>query len=271
MKKTKLQAYLDFIAKLHSLNHDVKKPGKNVKTKSSNGKIRVILLFLLTFSTSAIALRFDLARIADSRYNSALPGTTYPETAAAFPASANYRIQLLSFSATLHDNKVDVEWRIQKDIQNATFTIERSVDAENYYSIGWVASRGNTDQEQFYLFRDTLPVNGISYYRLVQSDINGQVKTYPPTVVNNRAVGAVSIYPNPASSGRVYLTGIANPSGYKVTVRDITGKIVPSAFGVFENDSVELIIDETVTAKKGIFIITIDDGKRIFQQKLIIR
>ena len=88
---------------------------------------------------------------------------------------------------------------------------------------------------------------------------------------NNKNNKQISVFPNPSTSGKVYLSGINIRLDNKVTVRDITGKIVPSKFSLEENDIFELTVDDEIASRKGIFIITIDDGKQAIQRKLIIK
>ncbi len=270
MKKSKLEAYLDFIAQVHKVKSekkDVKKPQRN----SVNKKIRFIALLLISMSTLVEAAVISIKRYPDPQLRKKRTTAVTGHSATQTGTMNFFRIELVSFSATLNDKIVDVEWLIQKDVQNTSFTIERSIDDDTYYPIGSVESIGNYDKERIYSFKDNSPLDGVSYYRLLQTDNNGQVKRYASTVINNKNNKQISVYPNPSPSGKVYLSGINNKLDNKVTVRDITGKIVPSKFSLEENDIYELTIDDEISSRKGIFIITIDDGKQAIQRKLIIK
>ena len=113
-------------------------------------------------------------------------------------------------------------------------------------------------------------MNGISYYRLVQTDYDGHSQRFSPTVVNNVVTGLFSIYPNPAKNGKVHLVCEKQSSLSAITVQDITGKIIPSEVTYNDNGSADLEIDEKYTLKGGIFIVTASDGLKIVRHKLLI-
>ena len=179
-------------------------------------------------------------------------------------------IALASFTAALKDKKVDVKWTTQSETNNAFFTIERSQDNETFSPIGSVEGAGNTTLVHNYTFTDPSPLSGTSYYRLAQTDFDGRSERFGSAVVNNKPGGALSLYPNPSRTGKVTLSGVDRLAYSKISVQDITGKIVPSETIVRENGSIELQIDESYSNKGGIFIITAIDGQRILRQKLVI-
>ncbi len=83
-------------------------------------------------------------------------------------------ITLISFDTrTTSDNKVEVFWATAQEINNSFFTIERSRDAVTFETVGFVEGSGNSDIIVDYRFVDKEPLDGVSYYRLKQTDFNG--------------------------------------------------------------------------------------------------
>ena len=179
-------------------------------------------------------------------------------------------IELSNFTATLNNKKVDVKWTTQSELNNDYFTVERSADNETFTAIGTVDGSGNTTQLHNYSFTDNNPLTGLSYYRLRQTDFDGQSQANLPVVVNNIGSGVFTVYPNPAKSGKVHLMGDEGSILKDISVQDITGKIIPSEATFKENGSVDLQIDEIYTSKGGIFIITATDGQKTYRHKLLI-
>jgi hypothetical protein len=83
-------------------------------------------------------------------------------------------IKLLSFSAKPNDDKVDLEWSTATEINNDYFTIERSYDGIEFSDLLTEKGAGNSTIILNYSAIDTLPLPGISYYRLKQTDFDGQ-------------------------------------------------------------------------------------------------
>jgi len=179
-------------------------------------------------------------------------------------------IELTSFSAYLSNQDVTVKWTTQAEVNNDYFNIERSSDNISYETIGTVDAAGNSSHETNYMFVDQEPLSGISYYRLTQTDIDGNVERFAPTVIDNRKRVNFSVYPNPSSSGIVNLSGSSNGSFSSITVQDITGKVIPSEFINRENGIQELHINDYYTSRGGIFIVSVLDGDRSYRQKLLI-
>lgn len=179
-------------------------------------------------------------------------------------------ITLASFNAGVNGNHVDVKWTTQSEINNDYFTIERSSDNVNYYSIGTVDGRGTTTQTNNYLFVDYSPLRGISYYRLRQTDFDGTSETFAPAVVSNRGNGTFTVYPNPATSPVIHLSSDAHLTKSAVTVQDITGKEIPFTAIPQENGTMDVYIDDAYASRGGIFIITFNNGQERLRQRLVI-
>ena len=179
-------------------------------------------------------------------------------------------IELSSFTASLNNKKVDVKWTTQSELNNDYFTVERSADNETFTAIGIIDGAGNSTQLHNYSFTDNNPLMGLSYYRLRQTDFDGQSQHNMPSVINNTGIGLFTIYPNPAKSGKVHLIGDEGSSLKDVSVQDITGKIIPTEIIYRENGSIDLQIDDAFTSKGGIFIVSATDGQKTFRHKLLI-
>ncbi len=179
-------------------------------------------------------------------------------------------IEMSAFSASLSNKKVSVKWTTQTEVNNDFFTVERSADNLTYTPIGTVDGAGNSNQIREYAFMDNQPLKGVSYYRLTQTDFDGRTSRTESIVINNKVSVTFSVYPNPASSGKVNLRYDDQSANMNITVQDLTGRIIPCEKTLQENGVIELIIDERFSERGGIFIISAYDGAQTFKQKLLI-
>lgn len=98
-----------------------------------------------------------------------------------------------------------LSWATANEINNAGFSIERSTNGQQFKTIGWVASQGNSNQEQLYHFIDDSPEAGRNYYRLKQQDIDGKVTYSQLKYLDfDHAVKELLLYPNPVKD-KLYL------------------------------------------------------------------
>lgn len=108
-------------------------------------------------------------------------------------------IELLSFKATVQQQDVKLTWSTASEHNNDFFTIERTVDAKEWISIGTLKGMGNSIVKRNYNFVDEKPYANVSYYRLKQTDFDKQY-TYSKVVRVELEQGKqIAVYPNPSS------------------------------------------------------------------------
>jgi hypothetical protein len=107
-------------------------------------------------------------------------------------------VELLSFEAEAADDHVNLNWSTATETNNAFFTIEKSRDQVHYEEVLQMAGAGTTQLSNHYTSIDPKPFEGISYYRLKQTDTNGDFEYSNPKAVEFHSISNLSIYPNPA-------------------------------------------------------------------------
>lgn len=85
-------------------------------------------------------------------------------------------IELSRFNAEIKDKNVQLTWATESEHNNDYFTIERSADAATWEDVIKIKSKGNSQSQMMYATLDTSPLSGVSYYRLKQTDYDGQYK-----------------------------------------------------------------------------------------------
>jgi hypothetical protein len=110
-------------------------------------------------------------------------------------------VRLLSFTANLQaDNTVKLNWETASEINNDKFTVERSAYGINWFTVTNIAA-GNSSVGQRYSYVDITALQGITYYRLKQTDLSGQINYSAISIVNRKAANGIFIYPNPVTGG----------------------------------------------------------------------
>lgn len=107
-------------------------------------------------------------------------------------------VTLLHFNAEeATDGTVKLTWSTAMEVNNNHFTLERSSDALHYVAIGTVPGKGDNNQPLNYSFTDQSPEQGSNYYRLIQTDHDGQSKILGTRTVEVAEI-ALRVGPNPA-------------------------------------------------------------------------
>jgi hypothetical protein len=106
-------------------------------------------------------------------------------------------IELTSFTGEQYGEYNMLKWTTATEKNNRKFTVEHSKDAINFDVVNDVDGAGNSTTTRKYSLVDTKPFN-ISYYRLTQTDYNGNDKAYDMIVVtrfnNGKNLKIVNIY-----------------------------------------------------------------------------
>ncbi len=115
-------------------------------------------------------------------------------------------VTLKDLTAKYFDSKVVLYWTTEAEVNNDHFTIERSKDGIYFEAIGRVNGAGSTLKEQNYSFTDNDPdIEDIGYYRLKQTDLNGNYGYSKIVSVDRTGASDLVVYPNPSQDGVFFI------------------------------------------------------------------
>ncbi len=138
-------------------------------------------------------------------------------------------VDLLSFTARCNNSHIDLSWTTSSETNNDYFTIEQSEDGADWESIGTVRSSGNSSANQNYSFTAVATKNELTYFRLKQTDRDGNFKYFNIIQVNACTIDVlgVNIYPNP-SNGLTLSGNIAQKTNeaYSIEIFNSLGMMV---------------------------------------------
>ncbi|MGI4834315.1 MAG: T9SS type A sorting domain-containing protein [Janthinobacterium lividum] len=125
-----------------------------------------------------------------------------------------------------------LRWTTATELNNASFTVERSLDGRTFTAIGTVAGAGTSAARHDYTLLDTKLPAGASllYYRLGQADVNGTL-TYAPvrTVALAPAAAGFVVYPTHVLAGQDVTYLYTGPAGTAtIHVLDMLGRVLRS-------------------------------------------
>jgi hypothetical protein len=166
-------------------------------------------------------------------------------------SSSPLPITLISFRATPLYGKVELDWETSSEVNNDHFTIQRSVNTSNWENIAQIAGAGNNSADEKYTAYDEDPYQGVSYYRLQQTDRDGKSTLSKTISVNYTQASPLTIYPNPATDFIDITT--AKSGKLDITLYNIAGQqiIIPMSTG---NNNVRLNVSGLPA---GIYLVNI--------------
>lgn len=135
-------------------------------------------------------------------------------------------IKLLYFKAECNNSAVDLSWTTATETNNHFFTIQKSHDGNYWENLAVVQGAGNSSTEKHYNYSDDSNPGLLTYYRLKQTDFNGDSETFVPTAANcglNEA-NQVMVFPNPVSGNLSITFFNTDADNIQVELTDVLGK-----------------------------------------------
>ncbi|MBK0402330.1 T9SS type A sorting domain-containing protein [Adhaeribacter sp. BT258] len=167
-------------------------------------------------------------------------------------------VELLNFAAKTQPNSTLVTWATASEKNNDYFEIQKSFDGRDFTAIANVKGAGNSATIKEYAFEDRQITSGLVYYRLKQTDTDGNSEFSKIVAVTRKLENAFPVlYPNPASNKCYLKVQAGYPEEvvigiYETNGRLLTRKTVKLTAG--ENN----IPLETKTLQPGFYVIKIN-------------
>ena len=141
--------------------------------------------------------------------------------------SISLPIKLISFSGEcLLNNAVSLHWSTAAEINNNYFTIEKSTDANNWEVLAKVPGAGNSNSLLNYSVTDEEINNVLHYYRLKQTDFNGDY-TYSEIIAVKSCFENnfdIIVAGNPVVNTMNLIVNSTNKGGALFFVKDVLGR-----------------------------------------------
>jgi len=183
-------------------------------------------------------------------------------------------IELISFNAVANENEVEINWSTASELNNDFFTIERSATGEIFTELLRIDGAGTSNQQIDYFERDYSPLPGISYYRLKQTDFNGDFSySQLVAVKRNYIMGEFGVYPNPGNNDEAFFITFSGFGDEEVLVvlRDITGREYYSKMIILTDNNQIIAFDPDQQIPAGTYLVVASSKNELYTKKLVVK
>jgi hypothetical protein len=150
----------------------------------------------------------------------------------------------LNFDVSSKDKKVILNWSTASERDNDYFTIERTIDGINFEKIGELKGAGTSSSRNDYQFADNNPIKGISYYRLSQTDYNGEMEVFEPQSIEIEDKNNISfVFPNPTSDSKINVNVFETDQNVTLNIYNFMGQLEYSTIVDAKNGNIISEID----------------------------
>ena len=182
---------------------------------------------------------------------------------------------IISFSANAEAKHIKLCWTTSNEADKTYFTIEKSVDGKSFESVEKIDGMGNGYKDMTYTAMDYNVADGVCYYRVKQTDINGKSYYSNLAAINISLKGEFNFFvsPNPTDG-----------KDLKLQIRNITyGKLQIKIYNLIGREMYTNILPVTTAGDftttidlpdnlpSGNYFVTIDANNSVCTKKFIIR
>lgn len=179
-------------------------------------------------------------------------------------------VELLSFNAKCLNNDISINWTTASELNNSYFDLEKSTDGNDFSLLKRITGSGTVNSLSHYEYIDRSAEKTKLFYRLKQTDFNGDnenLKTISINKCGNNDAEIVSAIQ--AGSTLKVIASVSYNDNYNITIIDNSGKLINKSFLNFKEGVNEISLNSYLA--KGLYLININNGSESLISKVVIQ
>ena len=167
-------------------------------------------------------------------------------------------VTISAFTAMVSKDKVLLDWVTQQEQNNKYFTIERSADGIIFNYLGRTNGAGTSANIRNYRLIDYAPADGLNYYRLSQTNYDGNTNYFDTKKIIYKSNKGFSASVSNLSKGKInILTTSSNNDNIVLKIFDMLGnKTLEETFLVGVGNT-----NKTLQLQSGVYVVVITNTK----------
>ncbi len=186
-------------------------------------------------------------------------------------------VELISFTANVNGNNVDLNWQTATEMNNYGFEIQRSTQKATWSKISFVEGNGTSNSPKEYSFTDAVSQSGKYSYRLKQIDIDGSYKYSNVVEVNVSSPEKFELkanYPNPFNPTTTIEYSIPNVGAsiknVQLKIYDVLGREVATLVNEKQSPGNYKVKFDASKLNSGAYFYTLRAGDFVSTKKMIL-
>ncbi|GAB3909427.1 hypothetical protein GCM10028803_46980 [Larkinella knui] len=170
-------------------------------------------------------------------------------------------VEMSYFRAKSIGSVIQLAWETVSERNASYFSVEHSLNVEEFTPIGRVRASGDATRRQLYSFVDDQSHQLTNYYRLQQVDKDGS-KQYSKiiSVRHDSRLPDLAVYPNPSDGRAIYLQ-FNDIDSKSIKVTDLNGQTIE--FNLVETSTGHLSLEPLTALKTGVYFLQATGHKAI--------
>lgn len=209
----------------------------------------------------------------DDSYNNGYPYLSWQNS-----GGSPLPVELTTFSVSINENRVELNWETVTEINNYGFEIEKqkaesSSQNPDWEKIGFVQGHGNSNSPKHYLFTDNSVNSSKYFYRLKQIDIDGQFE-YSDIVEVDLGVPTEFYlsqnYPNPFNPTTQIQYQVPNEGFVYLIVYNSLGEEISKLVNQYQSVGKYSVSLDASNLPSGVYIYKLQTGNFTSAKKMLL-
>jgi len=182
-------------------------------------------------------------------------------------------VELVSFSGSIINNSVNLNWITATELNNSGFDVEKSIDNNNWIKLAFVNGNGTSSEVHSYSFTDQNPFTGTAYYRLKQIDMDGTSEYSNIIEVTYGAVTDFALeqnYPNPFNPATKIKYAIKEKGNVELKVFDMLGSEITTLVNEEQPAGNYEVMFDASKLSSGVYLYSIKSGSFVQTRKMLL-
>ncbi|MBL7984824.1 MAG: T9SS type A sorting domain-containing protein [Flavobacteriales bacterium] len=193
-------------------------------------------------------------------------GSGTNNTGVVINSSGPLPIELISFQAIPVGDRVDLRWTTASEENNASFTVERSIDQQDWQNVAFLPGAGTSQTLLNYTTVDPRPLPNTSYYRLRQTDLDGTMTWSDAVPVHfTGQPGSLAVFPNPAEE-RITVVHLGSSASGSIRITDTVGRTVQRT----ASDPSGSTRMDVASLAPGSYVVVFETADTLYSERLIV-
>ena len=163
-------------------------------------------------------------------------------------------VDLLTFTASVVDNDVRLDWQTATETNNKGFDVQHSTDNKNWENLAFMASKGS---KSAYTFLHQAPSKNTHYYRLAQMDVDGKTTLTKTVAAQLSEKTNLTVFPSLANKN-ITITG---KKGSEYSISDLFGRQI---LGGYLSDN-PTVLDVSALMSGMYLVVTKETSAKFFK------
>ena len=183
-------------------------------------------------------------------------------------------VELSSFDADFHNDKVILRWRTCTETDNFGFEVQRRIPIEDKFTkISFIKGQGTTTTINDYLYEDLDVYQGIYYYRLKQIDFNcgfKYSKTIEVAIESLKDFSLKQNYINPFNPTTTISFELPSRTLVRLSILDVLGKEIETIINREYEAGHNQVLFNAKDLTSGLYFYRLEAGGFVEVRKLMV-